>query len=53
VKYLKQRAMNSISFEQCQGEDAYWHDGDFIIHFMGARGQQLDELMQKYSQMTK
>ncbi len=52
-KLLKQRAMNSISFEQCQGEHAYWHEGDFIVHFMGARGQQLVDLMQKYSAMAK
>ena len=52
-KLLKQRAMNSISYEQCKGEDAYWHEGDFIIHFMGARGQQLADLMQQYAPKAK
>jgi galactosyl transferase GMA12/MNN10 family len=53
VKYLKQRSMNSISYEQCQGEHAHWHDGDFIVHFMGARDQQLVDLMRKYAPMAR
>lgn len=52
-KLLKQRSMNSTSFEQCQGENAYWHEGDFIIHFAGARGDFLVYLMRKYADISK
>lgn len=53
VKYLAQRAMNSCAYEYCQLEDAYWHENDFIIHFMGSRGQTLVDMMNKYCQMAK
>lgn len=53
IKVLKQRAMNSYVPEIYQDKNVYWHKDDFIIHFAGIRGQQMADLMQKYSKLAK
>ena len=51
-KVLKQRLINSYASEVYKSPHQYWHEGDFIVHFAGVRGQDLINLMNKYSQMV-
>jgi hypothetical protein len=52
-KITKQRFMNSYPPEYIGGNHEYWHKGDFILHFAGHRGQQLVDLINKYSKIAR
>jgi hypothetical protein len=45
------RSFNSHAPELAKDPNIAWQPGDFIIHFAGARGSQLSELIVKYSEL--
>jgi len=51
IKILDQRVMNSYAPEIYPENQAY-HEGDFIIHFAGVRGQTLIDLIVKYNEIS-
>lgn len=51
IKVLKQRTMNSYAKEAYDSNWGLYQEGDFIIHFAGVRGADLERLMNQYSNL--
>jgi hypothetical protein len=49
----RSRNFNSVPPELARDLETAWQPGDFIIHFAGARGSKLSELIAKYSETVE